>query len=242
MNIRVDLTTPIRDGMEVKFRSPEDCSQVTGLIVYSGNESQEFMFADAHGENVGDIDHLFAEGAVVKVILDVATSKAFVQNADTNAYIERTFIKTVNGVGPDENGNVSVSGGGTGGDIDLSEYATKEEMQTMYEDLTINDNEAINKAESAMSRAEEAYSAAENASTTANEARNSADSLGTYVDEVESRVSDLENTYVSTYGLESILSSKMYATKSYVNEQLGDVESALDAIIAMQSNLIGGDA
>jgi hypothetical protein len=40
---------------------------------------------------VGDIDHLFAENVVVKVILDVSTSMAFVQNADTNAYLEGRF-------------------------------------------------------------------------------------------------------------------------------------------------------
>ena len=92
MNIRVDLNTPIKDGTEVVFRSPVDCSQITGLIVYykeNGNTiSKEFAFADAHGNNVGDIDHLFAENVVVKVILDISTSMAFVQNADTNAYLE----------------------------------------------------------------------------------------------------------------------------------------------------------
>lgn len=119
MNIRVDLNYPIIDGAEVVFRSPVDCSQVTGLIVYykeDGNTaSKEFAFADAHGNNVGDIDHLFAENVVVKVILDLKTNMAFVQNADTNAYIERTFIKTVNGMAPDKDGNVVVSGGGSGG-------------------------------------------------------------------------------------------------------------------------------
>ena len=91
MNIRVDLNTPITDGTEVVFRSPVDCSQVTGLIVYYNDGSKEFAFADAHGNNVGDIDHLFAENVVVKVILDVTTGMAFVQNADTNAYLEGRF-------------------------------------------------------------------------------------------------------------------------------------------------------
>jgi hypothetical protein len=50
--------------------------------------SKVFTLADAHGNNVGDIDHLFAENVVVKVILDVTTGMAFVQNADTNAYLE----------------------------------------------------------------------------------------------------------------------------------------------------------
>ena len=93
MNIIVDLSTPIFDGAEVKFRSPVDCSQVTGLVVNYNGGSQEFMFADENGNNVGDIDHLFAEDVVVKVILDVTTSMAFVQNADTNAYLEGRFTE-----------------------------------------------------------------------------------------------------------------------------------------------------
>ena len=123
-NIRVDVNYTIKDGSEIVFRSPVDCSAITGLIVYypaeDGNTtSQELALADAHGNNVGDIDHLFAENVVVKVILDVTHAMAFVQNADTNAYIEGTFVKTVNGAKPDENGNVVVEipeggGGGSG--------------------------------------------------------------------------------------------------------------------------------
>ena len=103
MNIRVDLTTPIYDGTEVVFRSPVDCSQITGLIVYywdnGSTASKEFAFADAHGNNVGDIDHLFAENVVVKVILDLKTNMAFVQNADTNAYLEGRFAELEEAIG-----------------------------------------------------------------------------------------------------------------------------------------------
>ena len=95
MNIRVDLNYPIKNGTELVFRSPVDCSQVTGLKVYYiegvNHASKEFVFADAHGYNVGDVPHLFAESVVVKVILDVSTGMAFVQNADTNAYLEERF-------------------------------------------------------------------------------------------------------------------------------------------------------
>ena len=87
-NIIVDYNAPIQDGTEVVFRSPVDCSQITGLKVNYSGGSKEFMFADAHGNNVGNIDHLFAENVVVKVILDVTTGMAFVQNPDTNSYLE----------------------------------------------------------------------------------------------------------------------------------------------------------
>lgn len=116
--IVVNVNFAIADGSEIKFKSPADCSQIIGLRVWykAGDDTafQDFAFADAHGNNVGDIDHLFAANAVVKVILDVAGSMAFVQNADTNAYIERTFIKSINGITPDpETGDVAleVSGG-----------------------------------------------------------------------------------------------------------------------------------
>lgn len=96
--IRVDVGHTIWPGSEIKFRSPVDCTDVTGLIVYypdnDGNTvSKEFAFADAHGNNVGDIPHLFSENVVVKVILDIATGMAFVQNADTNAYLENQLAQ-----------------------------------------------------------------------------------------------------------------------------------------------------
>ena len=102
MNIRVDLNYTIKDGSEIVFRSPVDCSAITGLVVYYVAEdgsaaSREFVLTDAHGHDVGDIDHLFSENVVVKVILDVTAGKAYVLNADTNAYIESSFIKKTNG-------------------------------------------------------------------------------------------------------------------------------------------------
>lgn len=95
-NIRVDVNYTIKDGSEIVFRSPVDCSAITGLIVYYPAEdenttSKEFALADAHGNNVGDILNLFAENVVVKVILDITSGMAFVQNADTNAYLEGRF-------------------------------------------------------------------------------------------------------------------------------------------------------
>lgn len=93
MNIRVDLNTPIYDGMEVVFKAPCDYAEVSRLAVYYpttyGTTSQVFAFADAHANDLAHLVVLFAKDAVVKVILDLSTSMAFVQNADTNAYLER---------------------------------------------------------------------------------------------------------------------------------------------------------
>lgn len=118
-NIRVDVEYVIHDGSELKFRSPVDCSAITGLIVYypgaDGNTtSKVFALADAHGNNVGDIDHLFAEDVVVKVILDVTKSMAYVQNADTNAYLENKFkAVTMVATDPNNDGRIVLSYGGS---------------------------------------------------------------------------------------------------------------------------------
>lgn len=137
-NIRVDLNTKIQDGSEIVFRSPVDCSAITGLIVYYPGEdenttSKEFALADAHGNNVGDIDHLFAENVVVKVILDVTGGMAFVQNADTNAYLEGRFEALEEMIGG--------GGGGSGGGVTdahinaLIEEATEERFVNLEEQI-----------------------------------------------------------------------------------------------------------
>lgn len=101
MNIRVDLVYPISDGSPVTFKSPCDCSEVTGLIVYSPESvgstniiATEFIFADAHKNDVSEMAELFTEGVIVKLILDVTHNIAYVQNADTNAYLEGKFEET----------------------------------------------------------------------------------------------------------------------------------------------------
>lgn len=95
MNVRVNLNYTIYDGAEIVFKAPCNASEVTGLIVYYpvGTEvvSSVFTFADAHTNDLGNIDDLFAKGAVVKVIIDTETNMAFVQNAATNAYLESRF-------------------------------------------------------------------------------------------------------------------------------------------------------
>ena len=95
-NIRVNLDYTIFDGATVSFKAPVSCSDVTGIKIYypsqtGAEESKEFKFADAHANDVSTLDDLFDTGAIVKVILDVTSGKAFVQNADTNAYLERKF-------------------------------------------------------------------------------------------------------------------------------------------------------
>lgn len=94
--IRVDVSHTIKNGSNVSFKAPCDCNAVDGLKVYFPNDkgiatNQTFIFTDAHGNNLTGIGHLFKTGAVVKAILNLDDGKAYLQNADTNAYLEEKF-------------------------------------------------------------------------------------------------------------------------------------------------------
>ena len=93
-NIRVNLSGPPVNGQTVTFRSPASGTEVAGLITYYPNgsttSSKVFQFADAHGNNVGG-KNLFSSNVLVKVILDTELSRAYVQNSDTNSYLENKF-------------------------------------------------------------------------------------------------------------------------------------------------------
>ena len=99
--IRITLGHPVEDGADIKFRAPVNCTDAVGLIVYYPNAEGEpaasvtFDFVDANGNDVGDVNHLFAENAIVKVILDLDTNSAFIQNADTNAYLEGRLNQSI---------------------------------------------------------------------------------------------------------------------------------------------------
>lgn len=96
--IKVDLSYTIVDGSEVVFTAPCNCSAVDGLKLYYPDGEKEFVFKDAHGNALTGVGNLFAKGALVKVILDVTNGHAFIQNADTNAYLEKTFAQKVDKV------------------------------------------------------------------------------------------------------------------------------------------------
>lgn len=95
-NIRVDVPRTVYNGSEVVFLAPCDCSIITGLSVYYPDQNKQetvshFVFRDAHGFELSDVDDLFTKGVYVKVILNVTDGFAYIQNADTNKYLEEKF-------------------------------------------------------------------------------------------------------------------------------------------------------
>lgn len=96
-NIKIELGHPVIEGMPLSFRAPCNCTEVNGIKVsYPDGEDTEFIvfsFADAHGNNLAGLGNLFAANAMVRVVLDPSKAKAYIQNADTNAYLEGELAK-----------------------------------------------------------------------------------------------------------------------------------------------------
>lgn len=94
-NIKIELGHPIIEGMPLSFRAPCNCTEVNGIKVsYPDGEDTAFIvfsFADAHGNDLTGLGNLFAANAMVRVVLDPSNAKAYIQNADTNAYLEGKF-------------------------------------------------------------------------------------------------------------------------------------------------------
>lgn len=95
--IKIKLDCILMDGHVVTFKAPCDCTAIEGLKVcyIENNALQEKIFSmkDTHGNVLTGLGNLFTAGAYVKVILDTNDHVAYLQNADTNGYLESVFAQ-----------------------------------------------------------------------------------------------------------------------------------------------------
>ena len=111
--IRANVSYTVKTGSGISFKAPCDCSTVDGIKVYFPDDSgvptnKVFIFTDAHGNNLTGIGHLFRKGSIVKVLLNLDDNKAYIQNADTNQYLEEKFTAVQSAIGgraPASHGN-----------------------------------------------------------------------------------------------------------------------------------------
>lgn len=87
--IRVELDVPVVNGKQVSFFSPIGSADARSILIHD----VEYALVDSHGQALAKLDYSWTAGALVSVILDTSTSKAYVQNATSNAYIEDTFLR-----------------------------------------------------------------------------------------------------------------------------------------------------
>lgn len=92
--IKVSLNHPIWNGEEIIFKASCNSEAADGMeITYPLNEdgtleTKTYSFRDAHGNNLSNTANVFVSGSYVQVIVDTAKSFAYIQNADTNGYLE----------------------------------------------------------------------------------------------------------------------------------------------------------
>lgn len=133
--IRIDLEAAVINGQALTFKSPADSSAIEGLVIYypegGSTISSEFKLVDAHGVDVGSgTISLFSKNALVKIILDTAHGKAYVQNADTNAYLEEQLAKKYS---PDNKPSKSDVGLGN-----VPNVSTNDQTPTYTQETVIN--------------------------------------------------------------------------------------------------------
>ena len=85
----------MRNGEEILFKASCDSSEAAGLKItypvdeYGTKNTKNFIFKDAHRNDLSGQTDLFIVGSYVKAVLDTKNSIAYIQNADTNGYLER---------------------------------------------------------------------------------------------------------------------------------------------------------
>ncbi len=81
----INLSTPdsgVTNGMELSFRAPCDCSDVTGVTL----EGVNYTLVDASGESLSGCSKYFVKDAILTVIIDTANKKATLLNPRVNTY------------------------------------------------------------------------------------------------------------------------------------------------------------
>ena len=144
-SIKVSVNFTIKDGSEITFKAPCNASEVTGFTVYYPNTngvkvSQSFLFKDAHGNNLADINNLFASGALVKVVLYVTNNDVYIQNADTNAYLEGKFTSLQQSLGNHSQAASTITAGTLAGKVVANASAvtdlTAKQVRNIYAGTT----------------------------------------------------------------------------------------------------------
>ena len=97
-NVKIIIDGPLMDGHRVTFKAPCDCTVVEYLdvrYIKDGTQvSKLFTMKDTHGNDLTGIGNLFMESAYVTAVLNTNLGYAYIQNADTNGYLEGRFLNT----------------------------------------------------------------------------------------------------------------------------------------------------
>lgn len=85
--IKANIGYPPANGKQMSFRAPCNSADTDGLVV----NDVEYTLVDADGYNIAKTPNLWNNGSMVSVILDTINHRAYVQNVNTNGYLEGAF-------------------------------------------------------------------------------------------------------------------------------------------------------
>ena len=81
----INLTTPeigVTDGMEISFRAPCNCTEVTGISL----DGVTYDLVDTSGNTLTTCKNYFVKDAILTVIIDTTNQKATLLNPRVNTY------------------------------------------------------------------------------------------------------------------------------------------------------------
>lgn len=82
--IKVSHIDSLVNGKQISFIAPCSSSNTDCLVI----EDVEYAIVDAENVSVAGLSNVWNSGAIVSVILNVDTHTAFIQNPNTNPYLE----------------------------------------------------------------------------------------------------------------------------------------------------------
>lgn len=91
--IKVAVRGGIIDGKQVSFRAPCNSAEATGLII----NDVDYDVVSAIGNSVLGVNDIWAQDAIVSVILNTVTNKAYIQNPNAVGFLPLDGSKNMTG-------------------------------------------------------------------------------------------------------------------------------------------------
>lgn len=85
--IKVNLPVSPVNGKQISFIAPCSSADTECLLI----DDVEYAVVDSDGVSVAGLENVWNSGAIVAAILNVDTHTAYIQNANTNTYLEGRF-------------------------------------------------------------------------------------------------------------------------------------------------------
>ena len=126
--IKVNLNYPLANGKQISFYTPCESEDTQGLII----NDVEYALVDADGASVVDTPNLWNRGALMSVIVDTVNMRAYIQNANSNSYLEKEIRSKADAADLEQEKNRV--------DVVMSQVSTEIEVERARVDLLVSED------------------------------------------------------------------------------------------------------